>query len=124
MRKEVTGQIRQGEESAAVILGGGNRNVYVWIINSAVRRFGYGSSGIADLVVDWGWVSSLSGSELLGVFACGAVIQRTERSLALKSIVVQKTYSTRFCVHCKSFCTSFAALMPSTKLACAPANRR
>jgi hypothetical protein len=58
-----------------------NRKVYVCIINSAVRQIKVVVA--SDLVVYRCWVSSLSMSELLGVFARCAVIERTSKFVSL-----------------------------------------
>jgi hypothetical protein len=78
-----------------------------------------------QLIVDWCWVPSLCGHIVLRVFPCCSVVECTGQDVNSGSLLIEReTHSTRFCVHCRSFCTSFAAFMPSAKFARAPANRR
>lgn len=48
-------------------------NCMSWFINSAVKAI----LVVKHLVVDWRRITSLSGSILLRVFACSAIVERT-----------------------------------------------
>jgi len=85
------------------------------------------SREMTESVVDWSGIALACSAELLWVaFCCAAVHSADEREMsvvsridrmqlgciAVRSVVAHLTF---FCVHSRSLCVSFAALMPSAK---------